>query len=94
MHMGTEGRVQSGSKLDAGARIGHPSCEGGLSNAAHLHFARRYNGEWIPADGKIPFILDGWVSSGTGVEYDGFLRKGGKSVEAWDGQNPLNEIKR
>ncbi|MCP4139950.1 MAG: M23 family metallopeptidase [Chloroflexi bacterium] len=94
MHMGTEGRVQSGSKLNAGERIGHPSCEGGLSNAAHLHFARRYNGEWIPADGKIPFILDGWVSSGTGVQYDGFLRKSGKSVEAWDGQNPKNEIKR
>ncbi|MBT3189887.1 MAG: M23 family metallopeptidase [Anaerolineae bacterium] len=94
MHMGTEGRVQNGSKLEAGAKIGHPSCEGGLSNAAHLHFARRYNGEWIPADGSIPFILDGWVSSGTGDDYDGYLTRGDQSVEAWDGQNPINEIKR
>ena len=94
MHMGTEGRVQSGTKLETGERIGHPSCEGGLSNAAHLHFARKYNGEWIPADGKIPFILDGWISSGTGIAYNGYLRKGEESVEAWDAQNPLNEIKR
>ena len=94
MHMGTEGRVHSGSKLEVGERIGHPSCEGGLSNAAHLHFARRYNGEWIPADGNIPFILDGWISSGTGVEYDGYLIRGSENVEAWDGQNPLNEITR
>ena len=34
---------------------------------------RRYNGEWIPADGNLPFNLDGWVSSGNGVEYDGSL---------------------
>ena len=94
MHMAADGRVHSGSKLEAGARIGHPSCEGGLSNASHLHFARRYNGEWIPADGNLPFNLDGWISSGTGNAYDGFLIKGSQRVEAWDGQNVLNEIKR
>jgi len=94
MHMGTDGRVKEGSKLDVGDRIGHPSCEGGLSNAAHLHFARRYNGEWIPADGRLPFNLDGWISSGAGVEYDGFLTRGDERVEAWDGQNALNEIRR
>ncbi len=94
MHMGTDGRVQSGSKLETGAKIGHPSCEGGLSNAAHLHFARRYNGEWIPADGNLPFNLDGWISSGTGNAYDGFLTKGSQRVEAWDAQNPANEITR
>ena len=94
MHMGTDGRIASGSEVKAGDKIGHPSCEGGLSNAAHLHFARRYNGEWIPADSNIPFILDGWVSYGTGIAYNGYLRKGDKSVEAWDAQNPLNEITR
>ncbi len=94
MHMGTDGRIHSGSKVEAGEKIGHPSCEGGMSNASHLHFARRYNGEWIPADGNIPFILDGWVSSGTGIAYNGYLRKGDESVEAWDAQNLLNEIKR
>jgi murein DD-endopeptidase MepM/ murein hydrolase activator NlpD len=94
MHMASDGRVQRGSKVDVGARIGHPSCEGGVSNASHLHFARRYNGEWIPADGILPFNLDGWVSSGTGTAYDGFLTKGSRRVEAWDGQNPANAITR
>ena len=94
MHMGTDGRVQKGTQLQVGDRIGHPSCEGGLSNAAHLHFARRYNGEWIPADGRLPFNLEGWLSSGTGNEYDGYLTSGENFVEAWDGQNPLNQITR
>jgi len=94
MHMGSDGRVQNGSKLNTGDRIGHPSCEGGLSNASHLHFARRYNGEWIPTDGYLPLIMDGWVSSGDGAEYDGFLTRGDQQIEAWDGQNILNEITR
>jgi LasA protease len=94
MHMASDGRVSAGSKLNVGDRIGHPSCEGGFSNASHLHIARRYNGEWIPADGRLPFDLDGWVSSGAGVEYDGFLRRGDELVEAWDGQNTINEITR
>ena len=94
MHMGTEGRVKNGTKLNVGDRIGHPSCEGGLSNAAHLHFARRYNGEWIPADGQLPLNLEGWIASSTGEEYDGFLTHGDDYVEAWDGKNQLNQITR
>jgi hypothetical protein len=35
--------------VKTGDRIGHPSCEGGAANATHVHIARRYNGEWIPA---------------------------------------------
>ncbi len=94
MHMAADGRVSAGTQVQVGDRIGHPSCEGGLSNASHLHFARRYNGEWIPADGRTPFNLDGWISSSTGDEYDGYLTRGEEFVEAWDGQNPLNQITR
>ncbi len=94
MHMASEGRVSKGSKVEVGEHIGHPSCEGGVSNASHLHFARRYNGEWVAADGVLPFVLDGWVSRGTGEAYDGFLIKGNRHVEAWDGQNPVNAITR
>ncbi|MCF6278229.1 MAG: M23 family metallopeptidase [Anaerolineales bacterium] len=94
MHTASDGRVQLGNRLEVGDRIGHPSCEGGLSYASHLHFARRYNGEWIPADGSIPFVLDGWRSSGTGSEYDGYLKRGNDVVEAWDGYNAINQITR
>lgn len=95
MHVETRDRVQEGEQVKAGERIGHPSCEGGVSTGTHLHIARRYNGEWIPADQtQIPFIMDGWTSEGIGVEYDGILTRGGYSVEAWNGRSEENEIQR
>ena len=80
--------------LQTGDRIGHPSCEGGVSQGTHTHFARKYNGEWIAADGPIPFVLDGWVSQGLGSEYDGTLNRGGESLEACDCRGPDNQISR
>ena len=95
MHIETRNRVQPNTYVYAGEIIGHPSCEGGFSNGTHLHLARRYNGEWIPADGNLPFNLDGWVSSGNGVEYDGYLTRGGIVIEAWEGRfENLNQISR
>ncbi|KAF0110163.1 MAG: hypothetical protein FD147_1855 [Chloroflexi bacterium] len=94
MHIETRDRVNAGAYVKAGDRIGHPSCEGGYSNGTHLHFARRYNGEWIAADGNLPFNLGGWWSAGTGVEYDGTLTQNGLVVTAWDGRIAENQIKR
>jgi len=94
MHIESRDRVQPETYVYAGDRIGHPSCEGGFSNGTHVHIARKYNGEWIPADGPNPFQLEGWISSGNGIEYDGFLTKGAQVVEAWDGRNELNQIAR
>ncbi|HEY6073318.1 MAG TPA: LysM peptidoglycan-binding domain-containing protein, partial [Anaerolineales bacterium] len=94
MHVETRDRVQPGTYLSAGERIGHPSCEGGVSNGTHLHLARRYNGEWISADGPIPFNLDGWESSGDGVEYDGYFSRGSQRIEAWEGVIDINQISR
>jgi len=95
MHMDSEGRVQPGTYVYAGESIGHPSCEGGVSNATHLHLARKYNGEWIPADGNVPFNLDGWVSSGNGIEYDGFLTRGVTILTAEEGVTEgVNQIAR
>jgi LasA protease len=95
MHIATRDRVKVGTKLQPGDKIGHPSCEGGVSNGTHVHFARRYNGEWISADnGKIPFNLEGWISKGNGVEYDGWLVRGDKTVEAWDARKDENQISR
>jgi murein DD-endopeptidase MepM/ murein hydrolase activator NlpD len=94
LHIDSQDRVKAGVELSAGDRIGHPSCEGGLSNGTHLHMARRYNGMWISADGKLPFNLDGWASSGTGSEYDGFLSRNNEVIEAYNGQNDENQIQR
>jgi len=94
MHIDTRDRVPTGTYLEAGDRVGHPSCEGGFSTGTHLHIARRYNGVWIAADGNLPFAMDGWVSSGAGVEYDGYLTKGNIVLEAWNGRIAQNAIQR
>jgi LasA protease len=97
MHIEGRDRVEAGTTVKAGDRIGHPSCTGGYSTGTHFHLARRYNGEWIPADQAqsgtgLPFNLEGWISSGDGIEYDGYLTRDGESVEAWEGFFPENTI--
>lgn len=94
MHISSNESLAVGDRLAAGDRIGHASCEGGFSTGTHLHIARRYNGEWIAADAELPFVMDGWVSGGSGVEYDGYLTKGDQIVEAWDGRSSFNAIQR
>ncbi len=94
MHIESRDRIPVNTYAYVGDRIGHPSCEGGFSNGTHVHIARKYNGEWISADGLVPFQFGGWVSSGNGIEYDGFLTNGGQVIEAYDGRNDLNQIGR
>lgn len=92
MHIESRDRVAPGTFVRAGERIGHPSCEGGFSTGTHLHVARKYNGQWLAADGPLPFSLGEWVSAGAGREYDGYLISDGKTVEAWNGRSEENEI--
>jgi LasA protease len=95
MHIETRDRIPPNTYVYAGEPIGHPSCEGGISNGTHLHLARKYNGEWISADGDLPFNLDGWISSGNGIEYDGYLTRGDVVYEALEGRfEGLNQISR
>jgi LasA protease len=94
LHVATQDRIADGTRVKTGDRIGHPSCEGGYAPATHLHIARRYNGEWILADGPTPFVMDGWVAQSTGQEYDGYLNKDGQVIEAWDGKRDENKISR
>jgi murein DD-endopeptidase MepM/ murein hydrolase activator NlpD len=82
LHIGSSDRVKAGAVLKRGDHIGHPSCEGGLAEAAHVHLARKYNGEWINASGPAPFEIDGWVASEGLFEYEGQLKKGDASREA------------
>jgi LasA protease len=87
MHVYYEGRVQAGTYLERGQPIGHPSCEGGYADASHLHIARRYNGEWIPAgSGSVPMVLSGWTAQEGLMPYDGTLTKGDEvrsAEECW-----------
>ena len=94
MHVEDRDRVALGAQVKAGDHIGHPSCTGGVADATHLHLVRRYNGEWIPADGSLPFNLEGWISSGGGQEYDGYLKRNAETLEAFNGREPQNQIQR
>jgi len=76
LHIAADGRVPVDTRVRQGDRIGHPSCEGGQSEATHVHLARRYNGEWIAADGPLPFVLSGWRARSAGRAYDGTLVQG------------------
>ena len=94
MHIESRERVSVGTYLTAGEKIGHPSCEGGISSGTHLHLARRYNGEWIPADQDLPFNLEGWISGGAGIAYDGTLQKGSQVISAEESRRDYNLIER
>lgn len=82
LHVGTTHRIPLGAWVEKGERIGHPSCEGGISTGTHLHIARKYNGEWIPADGPLAFNLSGWTAKAASVPYQGWLIKGEEVVKS------------
>ena len=93
MHVENRERIQPGQVVKTGQKIGHPSCEGGQADAAHIHVARRYNGVWIRADDPdAPFVLDGYTPSGDGIEYGGWLTRGDTVIEAVNGQSAINQI--
>jgi LasA protease len=80
MHIHHDGRVQVGDWVNVGDHIGHPSCEGGRSTGTHMHFARKYNGEWIPADGPLAFDLEGWIAHNGDIPYHGTMTRGDQTV--------------
>jgi LasA protease len=82
LHLASNGRVAEGTYLKQGDPVGHPSCEGGFSESTHLHFARKFNGEWIAADGPLPMVLSGWRFYSDGREYDGTAVRGNEKREA------------
>ena len=82
LHIGADALVQEGQLVEQGDLIGHPSCEGGVATGTHVHLARKYNGEWILADGPLPFTLSGWVVQAGSKPYQGALIKGDQVVIA------------
>ena len=84
--------LQPRQQVEQGDVIGYASCEGGLSNSSHLHFARRYNGEWMAVGGPVPLELDGWVVQPSLIPYEGFIVNGSETREAcecWDPEKNL-----
>lgn len=82
MHVAEKERAEVGSSLDLDGLIGHPSCERGNATGTHLHFTRKYNGEWIATDGPLPMILDGWQAFAGERRYEGTLVRAYQTVTA------------
>jgi len=82
LHIAEDGRIKAGEWVESGDLLGHPSCAGGLASGNHVHMARKYNGEWIPADGPLPFVLSGWVAHAGAKPYQGTLTRDGETVTA------------
>jgi murein DD-endopeptidase MepM/ murein hydrolase activator NlpD len=93
LHMGTLGRASVGQTLNTGDRVGHPSCEGGTSTGSHVHVARKYNGEWIPAAGALPFVMEGWTPQNGAAPYQGALTRLGRTVTACECSTQESQIR-
>lgn len=82
LHIASQGRAPLGANLKTGDPVGHPSCEGGDTTGTHVHVARKYNGEWVPADGVLPFVMDGWIPHNGSAPYQGTLTRLSQTVVA------------
>ena len=82
LHIRTDGRATVGQRLNKDDPVGHPSCEGGDATGTHVHIARKYNGEWIAADGPLPFVLGGWTVHAGAAAYKGTMTQDGKTITA------------
>lgn len=80
LHIATKDRVAVGQWVEQNGLIGHASCEGGKSTGTHTHIARKYNGEWMLADGPLPFMMDGWTVLAGDEPYLGKMLKGNNVV--------------
>ena len=96
LHLSEDQRINAGTQVLAGDPVGYAACSGGFSTATHLHIARRFNGEWLPADcqncreGLVipPFTMSGWQVVGIpGQEYQGYLTGPGERRQAEQGRN-------
>lgn len=81
-HVADRDRIPAGTRLELNDPLGHPSCEGGKATGTHVHLARKYNGEWLPAASPLPFVLSGWILQEGTRSYEGNLVKGDQIVSA------------
>ena len=82
LHLADQGRIPTGTRVELDDQLGHPSCERGDNTGTHVHIARKYNGEWLAADGAIPFVLSGWETHAGERNYKGHLTNGEQIITA------------
>lgn len=71
LHVNTKDRVPVGTFVEQGDRIGHPSCEGGRADGAHVHLFAKNNGEFISVE---KLVIDRWTFTPGAQEYYGSMQ--------------------
>ena len=92
MHLATRDMIKSGTIVNIGDHLGHPSCEGGRATGTHVHIARKYNGEWISADSVLAFNMEGWIAKNGDQAYDGYLTRFSSIVRASESSEKESQI--
>ena len=77
LHVIPSDGIEVGAVVAQGELVGYASEVGGVTHGLHLHLARKYNGEWILADGPLPMDLGGWRVRAGGEPYQGVLFREG-----------------
>jgi murein DD-endopeptidase MepM/ murein hydrolase activator NlpD len=85
-------QVKEGDWVELSDLLGHPSCEGGRATGTHIHIARKYNGEWVLAEGALAFNLEGWIVYNGAVAYQGTLQRSGRIITACECANAQSKI--
>jgi len=93
-HLAESELIRANNQVDLGDVLGHPSCEGGRATGKHVHIARKYNGEWMAADGPVPFVLSGWLVMADEKNYHGLLVRGEQTVTSNPSGNQTSIIVR
>ncbi|MFN2302639.1 MAG: hypothetical protein ACK2TV_02815, partial [Anaerolineales bacterium] len=81
-HIAEQDQVGLDTWVDRDDPIGHPSCEGGQASGTHLHFTRKFNGEWVGVGQPLPLVISGWQVVAGERRYEGYLVKGDQIVTA------------
>ncbi len=92
LHIAHQGKWTPGTFVHAGEALGFPSCEGGYATGTHVHVARKYNGEWIPADGALAFDLEGWIAHNGALPRQGWLQRGTQTVVAGENATAASQL--
>ena len=67
--------------------------EGGASTGTHIHLARKFNGEWMPAEGLLGYNLEGWTAHNGSQPYLGTMTRGSQTVTACTCSNAASFMK-
>lgn len=91
LHVVASEEISIGKWVRQGQIIGEASSAGGVAVGDHLHIARKYDGEWIPAVGPVPFELGPWRARLGAEAYEGELYRSARGCDSIEVAVPVGD---